>query len=562
MYMPRTLLLVALLAPSVCFAQAGRFLIAVGDVIVVRAGAETRASFGTAVQSGDTIRLGAASNAQIRMSDESIVSLRERTEFRIDEYFFSGRVDGREKSIFSLLAGGLRTVTGAIGNLRRTDKYAVRTATATVGIRGTHYTLRECVDDCFEAGASAASAPLQLASADQSDIGPLAQAPGPLGKPVPNGTYGGVTDGRIGVTNNAADREFGANEYFFVANQNTPPQGLLAPPGFLHDRLEGQVRTKGQKGRETGETLAGSGINAESRPSDVPAGPKPSDFVVTEQKTSTGSPTVIAGTTPTIGGLGYWATPGEFSPTGGGAFLLCSALSPDCTGSLPTSFRVPEGCIGPNDDCTGAPSGTLGAPVQSGSRTPPGATTPIVWGAWASGTITDGGVTFSLSSTTQAHLMYGPLTPADVIASKTGTMVFQSSLGSGLGTIPTNNFGATATSGSFPTITMDFTARTATFSSLSVNFPSAGGSGTQNWSFSGGVAGITIVAGQGAFFRGDATGSCSSGGMACNGTRVASATGRAAGIFLGPLGDHAGVVLSGSAGTSNFGTVRVYCPTC
>ncbi len=559
--------LAALLVSSPAFAQAGRVLMAVGDVVAVRGAQELRLGVGAAVESGDTVRLGPDSNAQIRMSDESIISLRERTVFRIDEYVYSGKVDGSEKSLFSLLAGGMRTVTGIIGNLRSTEKYAVRTATSTIGIRGTHYTLRECQNDCFEprGAGGTAGAPIQLASAARNDAGPLAQAPAPVGKPVPDGTYGGVTDGRIGVVNNVADQEFGAKQYFYVANRDTSPQGLLVPPGFLFDRLDGQKRSSGQKGRETGETLAEGGINAESRPSDVPAGPKPSDFIVTEQRTSTGALTVVGAMLDT-GALAGWITPGSFHDlVAGGALIPQSALTIGPGGVL-QAFTVPVNCIGPNADCASPPSATLGAPAESGNATFPNSTQKVFWGRWASGTIVDSGQTITLNSATQGHFMYGPLTPSDVIVGKSGTIALQSSFPGGLGTSPSNNFGALASATTvLPTITVDFTTRIASLSAWNVAFPNVG-TGTQNWTFAGGATGSIVVApGAGAHFLVDnIAGSCNSGGpaMACNGTSFFAAKGRAAGIFIGPAGDHAGVALGGAAGTSQFNTVRVYCPTC
>jgi hypothetical protein len=519
----KALLLIVLLLPGLAMAQAGRFLLAVGDVVVVRGASEIRAEIGSDVRLGDTIRVGSASNAQVRMTDESIVSLRSGSLFRIDDYVFAGKVDGTEKSIFSLLKGGMRTITGLIGRTVSRERYAVRTATSTIGIRGTHYTLVQCANDC---------------------------APG-----VQDGTYGGVTDGSIGVENKTGERQFGANEYFHVADANSVPQGLIAPPSFLFDRLEGQQRSSGQKGDETSEQMAQSGLNAESRPSEVPAAPAPEPFVVTEERTSTGTPTALAAAPaalpPTIGVLGSWATPQSTIQEGGGALVPASALTLDANG-VPIAFQIPEGCIGPAEDCTGAPSGTLGAPSQSGFAVIPDSTDKIFWGAWAEGTITDGGVTFNLSSTNQAHLMYGALTPSDVIASKTGTLIYSSSL-PGLGTIPTNNLGEQAFSGRLPTFTMDFTNRTFSTSSASIAFES------QSWSFSPASGGtISVVDGQGAFFRGTTSGLCSGN---CGGATSASAIGTAAGIFFGPRGDHAGVELTGSAsnGTANFSTVRVYC---
>src|SRR6267143_5720475 len=247
------------------------------------------------VQAGDTIRVGPASNAQIRMTDESIVGLRPGTVFGIDAYEYSGQAEPR--SIFSLLKGGFRTVTGAIGRLHSRERYAVRTPTATIGIRGTHYTVVHCDNDCGTLNRVSLAA---LDSIAQSDA-----APG-VGQSIPNGTYGGVTDGRIEVVNQTGEHEFAANTFFYVANANTAPQNLIAPPTFLYDRLEGQARSRGNQGNESSETLARSGLNAESRPSEVPPPPQPSPFIITEQKNSSGQPTVIAAAAPTLGIVGAW----------------------------------------------------------------------------------------------------------------------------------------------------------------------------------------------------------------------------------------------------------------
>jgi len=69
---------------------------------------------------------------------------------------------------------------------------------------------------------------------------------------------------------------------------------FIAPPNFLYDRLEGQARSRGNQGNESSETLARSGLNAESRSSEVPPPPQPSPFIITEQRTSSGQPAVLA----------------------------------------------------------------------------------------------------------------------------------------------------------------------------------------------------------------------------------------------------------------------------
>jgi hypothetical protein len=276
----RPLLIASLLLTPVCAsAEAGRFLMTVGDVTLARGGTQSPATDGAQVEAGDTIVVGPRSNAQVRMTDESIISLRPGTVLRIDEYRYGAQSAGEERSFFSLLKGGLRTVTGAIGRLHSRDRYAVKTPTATVGIRGTHYTLVHCDNDCAPAQVSLAA--VSLAQADSG-------TPGLGGGP--NGTFGAVTDGRIEVVNDAGQREFGANEFFHVASQNVLPQGLIAPPSFLYDRLEGQQRTRGNRGSETSETMSQSGLNAESRPSEVPPAPAPNPFIVTEQQAACRAP--------------------------------------------------------------------------------------------------------------------------------------------------------------------------------------------------------------------------------------------------------------------------------
>jgi hypothetical protein len=69
-----------------------------------------------------------------------MVSLQPGSEYRIDDYNFSGSQDGAEKGFFSLLKGGLRTITGMIGRNNKAA-YRVNTSVATIGIRGTEFTI-------------------------------------------------------------------------------------------------------------------------------------------------------------------------------------------------------------------------------------------------------------------------------------------------------------------------------------------------------------------------------------------------------------------------------------
>src|SRR5207247_8675239 len=359
-----TVLLIVLSAPGLASAQAGRFLLAVGDVAVARGQAALRAATGTPVQSGDTIRVGPASNAQIRMTDESIVGLRPGTVWRIDAYEYSGQAEPR--SIFSLLKGGFRAAPGATGRLHSRERYAVRTPTATIGIRGTHSTVVHCDNDC--------------GGADRGSIA--------------NGTYGGVTDGRIEVANQTGEHEFGANAFFYVASAGTAPQNLIAPPNFLYDRLEGQARSRGNQGNESSETLARSGLNAESRSSEVPPPPQPSPFIITEQRTSSGQPAVLAAASA-LGFAGAW-TAASGGASSVSAFVSNEMLTRTGSGTSQTltAFNIPG-------TASGAAT-ALGPINQFGGFD---GSVNANWGVWASGSITDSVGTTSILG--GAHHIFG-----------------------------------------------------------------------------------------------------------------------------------------------------------
>jgi hypothetical protein len=191
----------------------GRVLTAVGEVTATRGGRELPLASGAAVERGDVIHTGEKSSAQLRFTDESIVAMRASSRFAVADYRFTGSDDGVSQAVFNLVRGGLRTLTGLIGKARQ-DRYQMRTPLASIGIRGTTYTVVHCQQDCI---------------ADD-------------GTKAPDGTYGVVFDGRIAVGNPVGEREFGADEAFFVADLRTPPQALLSRPGFLRDRLEARAR--------------------------------------------------------------------------------------------------------------------------------------------------------------------------------------------------------------------------------------------------------------------------------------------------------------------------------
>lgn len=139
----RGLALLALAAApfAVCAAGAAKVDFAAGEVRAMSADGKSRPlAKGSEVLSGETVQTGADGRAQLRFTDGAMLSLQPRSEFRLDNYQFSGQADGSERGFFTLLKGGMRTLTGWVGRANR-DNYQVKTTVATIGIRGTEYTI-------------------------------------------------------------------------------------------------------------------------------------------------------------------------------------------------------------------------------------------------------------------------------------------------------------------------------------------------------------------------------------------------------------------------------------
>lgn len=426
------MLLAGIMSGAVLAQDVGRVILSVGEVTLVREGRSSPLNIGAEIRSGDRVLTGSTSNAQIRFTDTGIVALRPETDFSVDEYNFRGQQDGSERALFSLLKGGMRTVTGLVGKLNQ-QNYRVRTPTATIGIRGTHFNLVQCDDNC-----------------KNSD-----------GGNAPNGTYGGVSDGRVGVTplnaptatppavaardgirpgllmassagrsdvpadsgmgevagasgpmmlaqlngppgggGGAAERVFGAGEYFRVPDANTPAVQLLAPPGFLTDRLEGQLRA-GQRqpvagttagsgagtGSSSAETSTSSSTTVDARAVTAPPAVESIQYVSTETKTGTGSSSVLV--TGVTGFIAQYATGNSsfevIDDCGGGTNCSSTAASTfTFSNNTPLSYSNSSGTL------KGTFSGV--SVVDTGTSTIAGAV--YGWGRLTGGTlVTSSGLT-------------------------------------------------------------------------------------------------------------------------------------------------------------------------
>lgn len=231
-----TTAVIALCASTGAMAEsAGRVLALAGTATIERAGQQLPLAAGALVESGDTLSVGERSTLQVRFTDESVVALRANSQFRIENYRFDKNAE-TDRSLLGLLKGGMRTITGLIGKANQ-KSYSVQTATATIGIRGTHFSVVSCNNDCNR----------------------------PDGSREPNGTFGGVTDGRITVSNQSGAREFGQQDYFHVPSANAAPIQLLVPPAILSDRAAGgRSQGNGEGGTATASGSSSRGSTSTS----------------------------------------------------------------------------------------------------------------------------------------------------------------------------------------------------------------------------------------------------------------------------------------------------------
>lgn len=100
---------------------------------------------GSSLYRNDQIRSDIASNAVLVFTDKSRLSVHADTVFDVNAYFYQEQGQD-DQARFTLVKGGLRALSGAIGKTEPED-YVMNTPVATIGIRGTGYDVN-CQGDC------------------------------------------------------------------------------------------------------------------------------------------------------------------------------------------------------------------------------------------------------------------------------------------------------------------------------------------------------------------------------------------------------------------------------
>ena len=154
------------------------------------------------VQQGDTLTTEQNTYARVKFSDGGEVVLRPNSQIQVAAFSFNSEKPDSDNMVLNMLKGGLRAVTGLIGKRNR-DNVSYQTPTATIGIRGTHFGMLFCNNDC-------------------------GGTPSVSGKPLENGLHMDVASGAIMVKNPGGEQLLSAGQFGYVKSINTPP--LIVPP--------------------------------------------------------------------------------------------------------------------------------------------------------------------------------------------------------------------------------------------------------------------------------------------------------------------------------------------
>jgi hypothetical protein len=115
-----------------------------GTAMVARSGVAPHIlGAGDRLDERDTVSIAHDSWAILEFTDQTRLTLRPGTVFRLDNY----REQSPESMMLGLVKGGFRAITGLIGK-RNPSSVKFVAANATIGIRGTEFDARLCEEDC------------------------------------------------------------------------------------------------------------------------------------------------------------------------------------------------------------------------------------------------------------------------------------------------------------------------------------------------------------------------------------------------------------------------------
>ncbi|WP_321325284.1 FecR domain-containing protein [Thiomicrorhabdus sp.] len=142
--MKKIVFIIAFLVTTEAFASVGKVTALNGSATIERSYQEINAYIGLPIKQEDTVITRDETQMQMIFNDNTVITLGKNTIFRVSNFSFNQTEKTQVE--FSLTKGFMKSVTGQIGKLNPTH-FKVKTANATIGVRGTTFTLE--VNDRF-----------------------------------------------------------------------------------------------------------------------------------------------------------------------------------------------------------------------------------------------------------------------------------------------------------------------------------------------------------------------------------------------------------------------------
>lgn len=267
--------------PALAGQVAGSVLNVSGPLMAQRPDGSVRVlSQKSEVEEGDLLISEKNTYARIKFIDNSEVTLRPNTQFKITNFAFDEARPAEDNAVFNLIKGGLRSITGLLGK-RSKERYGLNTPTATIGIRGTTFIVQYVAPDevprTEDQAAYAAASVAWLSDGERLAFGLesglnsetrtdystavtvrplplLAQATPGQGGGLAPGLYVHVIDGLIQLSNRGGVQQFAAGQFGFTGSVVQPPVIVPRNPGIQFNpppAFQSSVGPTGNAGNES-----------------------------------------------------------------------------------------------------------------------------------------------------------------------------------------------------------------------------------------------------------------------------------------------------------------------
>lgn len=416
------IVLLLLMPPVWAIEEAGQVVFVAGSVTAERDAASVSLKRDNPIYERDLIVTSSRSRGQLLMRDGAKYALRPETRFAVLEYFMAGdeqiQADGslvvaaNDSAVTELLKGGLRAITGAIGKTEQRD-YELRTVAATMGIRGTKYSIVWCAGDC--------------------ELPPGIKTT----EPIQDGLYAGVSEGTVAIINNTGEFLLHEGQYAYVRDRNTKPVQLDKKPVALIDTFPTAPVEEDEAVAELIETLrvrvatlpnglpqsGFPGSPGTGAPNGFPTGPNGPITAVPGKLIETAPVPLVAMSSGPVSGLGMTAITGS-SRQG----------QRNVSGNNLTALEIPV-----RSNSTSAVFAIGSSSVVNTGLDP---VTGFGWGRWSGGagrvTVGSGPVTNTSLTNQSLHWVYGQATDVTPAIPITGTAYYSVIAGN---TNPTDTLG-------------------------------------------------------------------------------------------------------------------------